>query len=172
MSYLFILQQKTFIYRENDVAAIDINMGCPKEFSIKGGMGVALMGKPEKACNILKALVSNLSIPVSCKIRILNTAEETLDLVEKLVGTGIKAIAIHGRTKEERPQHAVHPEIIKYVAERTSIPVIAKYVVLVVFFLESMKNKPSLTRGIPLSVTRPWPPYLNLVTDVMQWDQE
>lgn len=103
-------------------------MGCPKEFSIKGGMGVALMGQPEKACNILKTLVSNLSIPVSCKIRILNTAEETLELVEKLVSTGIKAIAIHGRTKEERPQHAVHANIIKYVAERISIPVIAKYV--------------------------------------------
>lgn len=108
-------------------------MGCPKEFSIKGGMGVALMKQPDKACNILKTLVSNLSIPVSCKIRILNTAEETLELVEKLVSTGIKAIAIHGRTKEERPQHAVHPDIIKYVAERISIPVIAKYVLLFLF---------------------------------------
>lgn len=123
-----------FICRENDVAAIDINMGCPKEFSIKGGMGVALMGQPEKACNILKTLASNLSIPVSCKIRILKTAEATLDLVEKLISTGIKAIAIHGRTKDERPQHAVHPDIIKYVADRIPIPVIAKYEPWVVYY--------------------------------------
>lgn len=101
-------------------------MGCPKEFSIKGGMGVALLGQPEKACNILKTLVNNLSIPVSCKIRILSTAEDTLNLVEKLVSTGIKAIAIHGRTRDERPQHALHGDIIKYVAERITIPVIAK----------------------------------------------
>lgn len=102
-------------------------MGCPKEFSIKGGMGVALLAQPEKAYNILKTLVENLSIPVTCKIRILETPEDTLK-VEKLVSSGIKAIAIHGRTRDERPQHAVHPDVIKYVAERISIPVIAKYV--------------------------------------------
>ena len=33
--------------RCNDVAAIDINMGCPKAFSISGGMGAALLTKPE-----------------------------------------------------------------------------------------------------------------------------
>lgn len=115
-----------FYFSENDVAAIDINMGCPKEFSVKGGMGVALMANPEKACNILSTLVNNLSIPVSCKIRIFDTPEETLRVVNLLVSSGIKAIGIHGRTRDERPQHAVHPDIIKYVAERISIPVIAK----------------------------------------------
>lgn len=33
--------------RINDVSAIDINMGCPKHFSISGGMGAALMKKPD-----------------------------------------------------------------------------------------------------------------------------
>lgn len=33
--------------RCNDVAAIDINMGCPKSFSLSGGMGAALLSKPE-----------------------------------------------------------------------------------------------------------------------------
>lgn len=124
-----------FDFSENDVAAIDINMGCPKEFSIKGGMGVALLAQPDKACHILKTLVTNLSIPVSCKIRILETGEDTLRLVEKLVSTEIKAIAIHGRTRDERPQHAVHTDIIKYVAERISIPVIAKYVKQYFYYL-------------------------------------
>ncbi|XP_018326859.1 tRNA-dihydrouridine(20) synthase [NAD(P)+]-like isoform X3 [Agrilus planipennis] len=38
---------------ENDIAGIDINMGCPKEFSLKGGMGAALLSKPCKAKLIL-----------------------------------------------------------------------------------------------------------------------
>lgn len=101
-------------------------MGCPKEFSIKGGMGVALLTQPEKACDILRTLVNNLSISVSCKIRIFETAEATLNLVQALVNTGIKAIAIHGRTRYERPQHPVHTDIIRHVAENISIPVIAK----------------------------------------------
>ena len=32
--------------RSNDVAAIDVNMGCPKSFSVSGGMGAALLSKP------------------------------------------------------------------------------------------------------------------------------
>jgi tRNA-dihydrouridine synthase 2 len=33
---------------ENDVAGIDINMGCPKKFSIQGGMGSALLDHPDQ----------------------------------------------------------------------------------------------------------------------------
>lgn len=54
---------------ENDIAGLDINMGCPKEFSIKGGMGAALLAQPDKAEQILTTLCKNLSIPVTCKIR-------------------------------------------------------------------------------------------------------
>lgn len=54
---------------ENDVAAIDINMGCPKEFSLKGGMGAALLSDPDRAKSILQTLVDNVKIPVTCKIR-------------------------------------------------------------------------------------------------------
>lgn len=54
---------------ENDVAAIDINMGCPKEFSIKGGMGAALLANPDRAKDILRTLVQNTKVPITCKIR-------------------------------------------------------------------------------------------------------
>jgi tRNA-dihydrouridine synthase 2 len=43
-----------------DVAAIDINMGCPKDFSIKGGMGAALLTQPQKVHDILTTLVAAL----------------------------------------------------------------------------------------------------------------
>ena len=34
-------------HRCQDVSAIDINVGCPKSFSLSGGMGAALLSKPE-----------------------------------------------------------------------------------------------------------------------------
>lgn len=43
--------------RCNDVAAIDINMGCPKSFSLSGGMGAALLSKPELIHDVLKFTV-------------------------------------------------------------------------------------------------------------------
>lgn len=108
------------------MAAIDINMGCPKEFSIKGGMGVALLSEPEKAKSILKNLIQNVKIPVTCKIRVFEDVDDTISLVKEFVSTGISAIGVHGRTRHERPQHANRNHVIKKIAETIDIPVIAK----------------------------------------------
>jgi tRNA-dihydrouridine synthase 2 len=110
---------------QNDVAAIDINMGCPKSFSIKGGMGVALLYNIENATKILKTLVENLDIQVTCKIRIKPDLEETIKTAKALEATGISAIAVHGRTRDERPGDPCHPDVIRQIAEAVKIPVIA-----------------------------------------------
>ncbi|OBS58294.1 hypothetical protein A6R68_10528 [Neotoma lepida] len=110
---------------ENDVAGIDVNMGCPKEYSTKGGMGAALLSDPDKIEKILSTLVKGTHRPVTCKIRILPSLEDTLNLVKRIERTGISAIAVHGRNREERPQHPVSCEVIRAIAETLSIPVIA-----------------------------------------------
>lgn len=110
---------------ENDVAGIDVNMGCPKEFSVKGGMGIALLNNAENAKKVLTALVTGLSIPVTCKIRIFPDIERTISLVKEFEAIGISAIAVHGRTRQERPQHKVHADMIQKVADNLNIPVIA-----------------------------------------------
>ncbi|XP_054282893.1 tRNA-dihydrouridine(20) synthase [NAD(P)+]-like isoform X2 [Macrosteles quadrilineatus] len=110
---------------EKDVAGIDINMGCPKEFSVKGGMGAALLKQRDKAQGILTKLVNGLEIPVSCKIRVFETAEDTVEFGKAMEATGISAIAVHGRTRDERPQHDNHNDRIRAVAKALTIPVIA-----------------------------------------------
>ncbi|CAN9499036.1 unnamed protein product [Ophioblennius macclurei] len=110
---------------EKDVAAVDVNMGCPKEYSTKGGMGAALLSDPEKIVAILNKLVAGVSIPVTCKIRILPSLQETVSLVQKIEKTGVSAIAVHGRFKEERPRHPVHCDYIQAVAQAVSVPVMA-----------------------------------------------
>ncbi|CAI9720034.1 tRNA-dihydrouridine20 synthase NADP+-like [Octopus vulgaris] len=110
---------------EDCIAAVDVNMGCPKEFSIKGGMGAALLKKPEKVKEILTTLVNNLSIPVTCKIRVLPSLEDTLNLVKLIESTGVVAIAIHARTQSERPRHPNRNDYIKKISESLKIPVIA-----------------------------------------------
>ncbi|XP_075433069.1 tRNA-dihydrouridine(20) synthase [NAD(P)+]-like isoform X2 [Ascaphus truei] len=110
---------------EDDVAGIDINMGCPKDYSTKGGMGAALLSHPDKIEAILSTLVRGVSKPVTCKIRILPSLEETVALVKRIERTGVAAVAVHGRKKEERPQHPVHCDIIRAIAAAVSVPVIA-----------------------------------------------
>lgn len=91
-----------------DVAAIDVNSGCPKHFSVHGGMGAALMKTPDKLVNILTSLVTQVGepfgIPISVKIRLLGTETETLELVRRLVKTGVKLVTIHCRTTPMRPR--------------------------------------------------------------------
>jgi len=40
--------------------------------------------------------------------------------------TGAAAIAVHGRLREERPNHSNHDDVIAAVARELKIPVIAK----------------------------------------------
>jgi len=105
-------------------------MGCPKDFSLKGGMGAALLSCPDKACAILSAVVSAVSIPVTCKIRVLPDIDDTVALCKRLAATGIAAIGVHGRTVKERPMHPNRNHFIKAISEALDIPVIAKSVSL------------------------------------------
>ena len=101
-------------------------MGCPKDFSIKGGMGAALLRQPEKIQEILATLVQNVKIPVTCKIRILDSLEETLNLCKMIQNCGVSALAVHGRRKEERSHQNNHDDYIRAISKELKIPVIAK----------------------------------------------
>lgn len=117
---------------ENDVAGIDVNMGCPKDYSVKGGMGAALLTQPENVYKILTTLVQGVSKPVTCKIRILPTIEETIAFAKLVESTGIVALAVHGREKHERSRDPVHTNVIQEIAKAVCIPVIANGVSLMV----------------------------------------
>lgn len=54
---------------QNDVSAIDVNMGCPKPYSTHIGMGAALLSRPDNAKDILRSLIKNIPLPITCKIR-------------------------------------------------------------------------------------------------------
>ncbi|RUS17777.1 hypothetical protein BC937DRAFT_89504 [Endogone sp. FLAS-F59071] len=109
-----------------DVAGIDVNCGCPKKFSLQGGMGAALLSKPEVLKKILTNLVQNCGRPVTCKIRILETKDKTLELVRMIETTGVRALAVHCRTKDmrssEKAQWGILSDIVNAVR---TIPIIA-----------------------------------------------
>lgn len=54
---------------QNDVSAIDVNMGCPKPFSTSLGIGAALLTNVDNAKGILHGLIENIQLPITCKIR-------------------------------------------------------------------------------------------------------
>ena len=108
-----------------DIAALDVNMGCPKPFSTSGGMGAALLDKPELIYDILTTLKRNLPIPVTAKIRLLPSEADTLQLVKMIESTGVSAITVHARTRYMRKEEPAIWERIKLLNETPfSIPLI------------------------------------------------
>ena len=82
---------------EADVAGIDINMGCPKKFSVDNGMGAALLADQDRGMDIVRTLKQNLSIPVTVKVRLLETMELTIALLKNLQAAGADAVTVHLR---------------------------------------------------------------------------
>lgn len=119
----FAVKAAQHTYR--DYHAIDVNMGCPEKFSTQGGMGAALLVDRERVKQVLTGLVRNIDKPVTCKIRLLEKMEDTIDLVKSIEMMGVKAIAVHGRYIPQRPRQPAHMSLIKQLAEVVSVPMIA-----------------------------------------------
>ncbi|KTW30738.1 hypothetical protein T552_00450 [Pneumocystis carinii B80] len=104
-----------------DVAAIDLNCGCPKHFSVHSGMGAALLKNVDLLESILIALVQNIGIPykigISAKIRILEDIKETEALVRRICDTGIIGLTIHCRTISMRNKEKAIRDQLKMISK-------------------------------------------------------
>ncbi|PRP80527.1 hypothetical protein PROFUN_11840 [Planoprotostelium fungivorum] len=100
-----------------DVDGIDLNMGCPKHFSVHAGMGAALLQKPETVHDILTTLKRNTTNSITCKIRLLDTVSSTLDLMKMIESTGVSAIAVHARHVVDRPRDRANWEKLSEVVK-------------------------------------------------------
>ena len=67
-------------------------------------------------------------MPVSCKIRLLPTQEDTLTLVKRIVATGISNLTVHCRTRDMRPREPALLDRLRDIVDLVKpfgIPVVA-----------------------------------------------
>ena len=112
---------------ENGAQIIDINMGCPAKKVCRKLAGSALLKDEDLVVRLLDAAVAAVDVPVTLKTRLgyANGEENILRIAKRAEQAGIAAIAIHGRTREEKYGGTARYELIKAVKNSLSIPVIA-----------------------------------------------
>lgn len=106
---------------------IDINMGCPAKKVTGKLSGSALMRDPHLAGAIMAAVVNAVDVPVTLKMR-LGWDDDSLNapiLAKMAEDTGIKMLAIHGRTRCQMYNGAADWGKIADVVNRVDIPVVA-----------------------------------------------
>ena len=106
---------------------IDINMGCPAKKICNVMAGSALLQDEQLVGKILDAVVSAVDVPVTLKIRTgWDTRHRNALTVARIAeSAGIKALAIHGRTRACAYTGIAEYDTIAAVKAAVKIPVIA-----------------------------------------------
>lgn len=104
---------------------IDINLGCPARSIVKTGCGSALLKRPELIGEIIRDLSQSLDTPLTAKMRVLDSPDETLKIARIIEKAGADTLIVHGRTQRQAYSGKSSYALIKSIKRELSIPVIA-----------------------------------------------
>jgi tRNA-dihydrouridine synthase B len=112
---------------ENGAQLIDINMGCPAKKVCNAWAGSALMQDEGLVARILVAVVGAVDVPVTLKIRTGWDREHrnALNIARIAQDSGIAALAVHGRTRDQQYTGHAEYDTIAAVKAAVRIPVFA-----------------------------------------------
>src|ERR687890_422364 len=105
---------------------IDINFGCPVKKVVKRNGGSGCLKDLDLVQTVIRAVARSTSLPVTCKIRS-GWNEEMRDPVTialRCQDAGVRAIALHPRTRTQMYSGSARWEEIAAVVEAVDIPVL------------------------------------------------
>ncbi|CAI5440395.1 unnamed protein product [Caenorhabditis angaria] len=85
---------------EGHCDGVDLNLGCPQMVAKRGRYGSWLQDEIELICDMVEAVRDFCQLPISCKIRVRESREETVKYAKRLVEAGASMLTVHGRFRE------------------------------------------------------------------------
>tara|TARA_R110002003_G_scaffold1489_8_gene23129 strand:- start:6937 stop:8445 length:1509 start_codon:yes stop_codon:yes gene_type:complete len=82
--------------------AVDLNLGCPQGIAKRGKYGAFLQEDPGLIARMIRKLHKELDVPVTAKMRVLETKEKTLEYAKTILDAGASIITVHGRRREQK----------------------------------------------------------------------
>jgi tRNA-dihydrouridine synthase B len=106
---------------------IDINMGCPAKKVCNKAAGSALMRDEPLVRQILQAVVRAVDVPVTLKMRTGwdSSNRNGVTIARMAEAIGIRALAIHGRTRACMYQGQAEYDTIRAIKDAVAIPIFA-----------------------------------------------
>jgi nifR3 family TIM-barrel protein len=105
---------------------IDLNMGCPAKQVTGALSGSALMRDLDLAVRLIEAAVTATSCSVTLKMRLGwdDESRNAPELAKRAESVGVKAITVHGRTRQQFYSGAADWRAVAQVKRATTLPVI------------------------------------------------
>lgn len=111
---------------DNGASLIDINMGCPARRVTTGYSGSALMRDLDHALALIEAVVDEVAVPVTLKMR-LGWDERSInapELAARAEQAGIAMITVHGRTRCQFYKGSADWAAVGAVRKATRLPLV------------------------------------------------
>ena len=91
------------IVEKSNPDIIDINFGCPVKKVVSKGAGAGILKDIDLMVKLTSEMVKRTSLPITVKTRLGwdDSSIKIVEVAERLQDVGIKAIAIHGRTRAQ-----------------------------------------------------------------------
>jgi len=122
-----ILAEAARLNVERGAQIIDINMGCPAKKVCNKAAGSALLRDERLVAEILHAVVAAVDVPVTLKIRTgwCERSRNGVRVARLAEDAGIRALAVHGRTRDQRYAGHAEYDTIAAIKASVSLPVFA-----------------------------------------------